>query len=107
MPIGLICLLAEFLRTTVKHGHKISMFVFIETHTALYNAKAKLKRLALIVNAIRTYTEHLRYSVIGYLSRLHTSWVTAEVMHTIRQVFHLIILLAILGLTLYLLPAEA
>jgi len=63
---------------------------------------------ATIVGYIQNHTRRLYGSIIGLRRRTHTSWTKVQVMHTLRQFTHLIILLTILGLTLvYLIPEVA
>lgn len=57
-----------------------------------------------IVGYVKNYISSLQHSVANYLKYLQISWTTAEVMHTLRQFIHLLILLTLLGLTIYLLP---
>ena len=57
-----------------------------------------------IVGHMKNYISHLQHSLTNHFKNLQTSWTISEVMHTLRQFIHFLILLTLLGLIIYLLP---
>lgn len=61
---------------------------------------------AIIVDHVKHYMSCLHRSAMKHFNNLQSTWTMVEAIHTLRQIIHLLILLTLLGLTIYLLPAD-
>ena len=58
-----------------------------------------------LFSRVKCFIPFLKHSAVKRI-KLRKEWAMVEVMHTLKKVIHLLIMLTLLGLTLYLLPAD-
>lgn len=59
-----------------------------------------------IVGQVKYYILHLQYSVMNHIKNTQAPWTMSDVLYTLRKTIHFLILLTLLGLTIYLLPVD-
>ncbi len=60
-----------------------------------------------IIGTVKNDISYLQHSAANYFKYLQTSWTIVGVIHILQKIIYFLILLTLLGITIYILPVDS